>query len=153
MVPTLTGFSGEISQTRSSTMSEFGILTNRKRALVALIHSVIFLGIATHGFLAPKAGILHGPVAAGDLILIAIYTIVASILTWLVTISRCSRERVYFALCTTSATFGLLRTIFGDAALPPAQYLRVLMLTLAVLVGSMILRSLSRPVAERVLPE
>ncbi len=132
-------------------MNEFGILTNRKRALIALIHSLVFLGIAMHGFASPKMGILlPGFVATADLILIAVYLVVASVLAWLVSISRGAKERVYFALCASSATFGLLRTIFGDADLPAAQYLRVIMLTSAVLVGTWILRSFSRPVTENV---
>jgi len=135
-------------------MNEFGILTNRKRALIALIHSLVFLGIAMHGFASPKAGILlPGFVATADLILIAIYLVVVSILAWLVGISRGAKERVYFVLCGTSATFALLRTIFGDAALPAAQYLRVIMLSSAVLVGTLILRSFSRPVTEDVLSD
>ena len=133
-------------------MNEFGVLNNRKRAAIALIHSFVFLGIALHGFAAPKAGIFRGA-ATADIVLIAIYMVVASILAWLVGISRCARERIYFALCTCSATFGLLRTIFGDAAVPPAQYLRVIMLSSAVAVGFLILRSFSRPVAEQVLPD
>ncbi len=134
-------------------MNDFGVLNSRKRALIALIHSFIFLGIALHGFTSPKAGILlHHRSPIGDLALIGIYLIVASILAWLVTISRCARERIYFGLCTTSATFGLLRTIFGDASLPVAQYMRVIMLTSAVFVGTWILRSFSRPVTESALP-
>jgi len=78
---------------------------------------------------------------------------VASILSWLVSISRCAKERLYFALCASSATFGLLRTIFGDVNLPAAQYLRVAMLTSAVAVGAWILRSITRPVPENVLPD
>ena len=101
-------------------MNEFGILTNRKRALIALIHSLFFLGIAVHGFASPKTGILLPAFAAtSDMILIAIYLVVASILAWLVSISHGAKERVYFALCASRATLGLLRTIFGDAALPP----------------------------------
>ncbi len=135
-------------------MNEFGILTNRKRALIALIHSLVFLGIAMHGFASPKMGILlPGFVATADLILIAIYLVVASILAWLVSVSRGAKERVYFALCASSATFGLLRTIFGDAGLPAAQYLRVIMLTSAVLVGTWILRSFSRAVTEDVVSD
>jgi hypothetical protein len=130
-------------------MNDFAILTNRKRGLIALIHSVVFLAIALHGFAAPKLGILApGTVATGDIVLIVIYLTVASILTWLATISRCVRERIYFLLCTSSATFGLLRTVFGDAALPAAQYLRVLMLLSAVILGSTIVRSFYRPVVE-----
>ena len=135
-------------------MNEFGILTNRKRALIALIHSLVFLGIAMHGFASPKAGILFpGFVATADLILIAIYLVVASILAWLVSISRGAKERIYFVLCASSATFGLLRTVFGDAALPAAQYMRVIMLSSAVLVGTWIFRSFSRPATEDVLSD
>jgi len=135
-------------------MNEFAVLTNRKRTLIALVHSVVFWGIALHGFASPKAAVvLHGSGAAAGIALIAIYLTVASILSWLVSISRCARERVYFALCASSATFGLLRTIFGDAGLPAAQYLRVAMLTSAVAVGAWILRSFSRPVPENALPD
>jgi hypothetical protein len=81
----------------------------------------------------------------GDFILIAIYLVVASILVWLVSISRGLVERAYLALCAVSASSGLLRTIFGDRAVPPAQYLRVLMLSAAVGIGILIVRSHSRP--------
>lgn len=135
-------------------MTEFAILTNRKRALIALVHSFVFLGIALHGFASTKSGIIAPQqIPIGDLVLLGIYLVVASILAWLVTVSRCARERFYFSLCTTSATFGLLRTIFGDASLPIAQYMRVIMLTAAVVVGTLIYRSFARPVAEVALPE
>lgn len=134
-------------------MNKFAILTNRKRALIALVHSFVFLAIALHGFVEHKAGILSGLAPASDYILVMIYMTVTSILAWLVGISRCMHERVYFALCATSATSGLLRMVVGDAALPVAQYLRVLMLTCAVLVGLWIYRFFSRPVAEEILPD
>ena len=134
-------------------MNDFGVLTNRKRALIALIHSVVFLGIATHGFITSKAGILHGQGLTADFILITIYVVVASILTWLISLSRCARERIYFAFCACSATFGLLRTIFGDSTIPAAQYMRVIMLSSAVVVGTLILRSFSRPVSPQLLSE
>jgi hypothetical protein len=135
-------------------MNKFAILTNRKRALIALIHSLVFLGIALHGFLSPRsAAVFHGPGATTGVILVAIYLIVSTVLGWLVTISRCAQERLYFALCASSATFGLLRIIFGDAGLPLAQYLRVTMLTSAVMVGAWIVRSYSRPVPEDVLSD
>ncbi len=135
-------------------MNDFGILNTRKRALIALIHSLVFLGIAIHGFASPKAGVLlRGSGETGDFVLIGIYLTVASILAWLVTLARCARERMYFGLCTGSATLGLLRTIFGDACLPAAQYLRLIMLTSAVVVGTWILRSFSQPVAEDVLSD
>ncbi len=103
--------------------------------------------------MSPKFGILHRSIATGDVVLISIYMIVASILAWLVSLSRCMRERIYFALCTSSATFGLLRTIFGDPAIPAAQYLRVILLSSAVVVGTLILRSFSRPAAGQILPD
>jgi hypothetical protein len=135
-------------------MNDFGVLTNRKRALIALIHSFVFLGIALHGFASPKAGVLlPGFDATADFILIGIYLTVASILAWLVSVARCAKERVYFALCASSATFGLLRTIFGDSTLPVAQYVRVIMLTSAVVVGTWIFRAFSRPVTEDVLSD
>ncbi len=134
-------------------MNDFGVLNNRKRALIALIHSLVFLGIAMHGFMSPKTGILYGSGGSGDFGLIGIYFTVASTLAWLVTLARCSKERMYFALCACSATFGLLRTIIGDGALPVAQYLRVIMLSSAVVVGMRIFRSFTRPVAEDVLPD
>jgi hypothetical protein len=129
-------------------MNDFGVLNSRKRALIALIHSFVFLGIALHGFASVKPGVLRGSAALGDLILIGIYLVVASILAWLVSLSRCLRERAYFAMCATSATFGLLRTIFGDPSLPAAQYMRVIMLSSAVGVGVLILRNFSRLVSE-----
>jgi hypothetical protein len=135
-------------------MNDFGVLNTRKRALIALIHSLVFLGIAIHGFASPKAGVLlRGSGGTGDFILIGIYLTVASILAWLVTLARCARERMYFVLCTGSATFGLLRTIFGDASLPAAQYMRVILLSSAVVVGSLILRSFSVPATENVLSD
>ena len=123
-------------------MEFFSILTNRKRALIALIHSVAFLGIAMRGFASAKVGIVAcGSVPVADIILIAIYLTVASILGWLAGISGCAKERIYFALCAGSATCGLLRTTLGDAALPAAQYMRVILLTSAVLLGGWIFRS------------
>lgn len=132
-------------------MNRFGVLTNRKRALIALIHSLVFLGVAMHGFVSAKSGIVHGSAAAGDRVLIGIYLVVASILAWLVGISRCAKERVYFALCASSATFGLLRTILGDSTIPAAQYLRVILLSSAAALCVLIVRAFSRPVSEDVL--
>jgi|SRR5579863_419815 hypothetical protein len=129
-------------------MNDFGILNNRKRALIALIHSVVFWGIAVHGFASPKAGVVSNAGATGDFILIGIYFTVASILSWLVSVARCAKERLYFALCACSATCGLLRAVFGDTTLPVAQYLRVIMLTSAVATGIWILRSFSASLPE-----
>ena len=130
-------------------MNDFGVLNSQKRAVIALVHSFVFLGVALHGFVSPKAGILRSAGAVGDFVLIGTYLVVASILAWLATISRCLRERVYFALCASSATFGLLRAIFGDSASPMAQYMRVIMLSSALGVGCLIVRSFSRSVREQ----
>jgi isoprenylcysteine carboxyl methyltransferase (ICMT) family protein YpbQ len=127
-------------------MNDYAVLTNRKRALIAMVHSMVFLGIACHGFASPRpAAAFVGSGARSSLVLILIYFTVASILAWLVSISRCARERFYFTLCSASASSGLLRTVFGDAALPAAQYLRIIMLTSAVIVGAWIFRSFSHP--------
>jgi hypothetical protein len=66
--------------------------------------------------------------------------VVSTILLILVRFSTCSRERLYFAFCATSAGFGLLRILLGDAHIFIAQYVRVGMLTCAVLTGYIILR-------------
>lgn len=133
-------------------MNHFGVLINRKRAVIALIHSIFFLGIAIHGFSATKGGILDGG-PGGDFALVIIYLVVASILAWLVGISRAGIERAYFTLCACSASFGLLRTVFGDSSLPAAQYLRVILLSSAVAVGGLIVRTFSRPVEEAAVSE
>src|SRR5947209_10306685 len=109
-------------------MDDFAILTNRKRAIIALAHSIVFLGVALSGFASPKHGLAHGHWFLSGGLLLLIYLTVGSILAWLTRLARCARERIYFAFCTSSATFGFLRTLFGDAALPAAQYLRVAML-------------------------
>ena len=128
-------------------MVEFSILTNRKRAVVALVHSIVFLLIAVRQMVAanPAAGIwVASTVSRGTWILCGIFTIVSSILFWLLLISRGWLEKSYFAFCTISATSGLLRTAGGDQAFHAGLYIRVIMLVSAVLVGLMIVRIHSR---------
>ncbi|MBZ5665130.1 MAG: hypothetical protein LAO30_11050 [Acidobacteriia bacterium] len=125
-------------------MGGFSILTNRKRAVVALVHSVVFLLIAARQMVAanPAAGIwMPSTVPRGTWILCAIFTIVSTILLWLFVISRGMMEKFYFGLCTVSATSGLLRTAFGDHAFHAGLYIRVVMLVSAVLVGLLIVRT------------
>jgi len=127
-----------------SAMSGFSILTNRKRAIVALVHSVVFLLIAVRQMVAanPAAGIwVPATVETGTWVLCAIFTIVSAILLWLLIISRGWMEKVYFGLCTVSATSGLLRTAAGDQAFHAGLYIRVVMLISAVLVGLLIVRA------------
>ena len=128
-------------------MGRFSILTNRKRALVALVHSVVFLLIALRQMLAakPESGIfLPSTVSLGTWILCGVFVAVSSILLWLLVISGGWMEKSYFAFCTVSATSGLLRTAAGDTAFHAGLYIRVAMLMSAVLVGLLILRLHSR---------
>lgn len=124
-------------------MGGFSILNNRKRAIVALVHSIVFLLIAVRQMIAatPAAGIWVAPVSTGTWILCGIFVIVSSILLWLFLISRGRMEKFYFGLCTISASSGLLRTAFGDQAFHAGLYIRVVMLVSAVLVGLLIVRT------------
>ena len=124
-------------------MGEFSILTNRKRALVALVHSVIFLLIAFRQMITarPAMGVwVPSAVSVGTWVLCVVFVIVSSILLWLFLISRGWMEKLYFGMCTVSASSGLLRTAFGDQAFHAGLYIRVVMLSSAVLVGLVILR-------------
>jgi hypothetical protein len=128
-------------------MGGFSILTNRKRAVVALVHSVVFLLVAVRQMVAANsaAGIwVPSTVSRGTWILCGIFTIVSAILLWLLVISRGWMEKFYFGLCTVSATSGLVRTAVGDQAFHAGLYIRVIMLVSAVLVGLLILRVHSR---------
>jgi hypothetical protein len=125
-------------------MGGFSILTNRKRAVVALVHSIVFLLIAVRQMLAatPVAGV-WGPstVPPRTWILCGIFAIVSAILLWLLVISRGWMEKFYFAFCTASAGSGLLRTAGGDQAFHAGIYVRVVMLISAVIVGLLIVRT------------
>jgi len=134
-------------------MGEFAILNNRKRALIALVHAVVFLLIAFRQMIAasPAAGIwLPARVSTGTWILCSIFVIVSAILLWLFVIARGWMEKLYFGMCTVSATSGLLRTAAGDQAFHVGLYIRVIMLTCAVLVGLMIVRVHSECAADSV---
>lgn len=129
-------------------MNEFAVLTNRKRAIIALVHSVFFLLLAMRGVTAPTILPIwlrvHDGFASG-LALLIIYLIVTAILLQLTRISRCSIERLYFAFCSTSAGVGLLRAILGDHNVHAGAYIRVLMLSCAVVTGFVILKVHSEP--------
>jgi hypothetical protein len=122
-------------------MDSFAILTNRKRALIALIHSVAFLLLACFTSLRLVEPLSFHVHRASGLMMLLMYGVVTSVLCALFAFSRCLRERLYFALCSTSAGTALLRTVIGDRAMHGAQYLRVVALLCAVLVGTAILRS------------
>ncbi|MGA8234878.1 MAG: hypothetical protein WB918_00065, partial [Candidatus Sulfotelmatobacter sp.] len=132
-------------------MGGFSILTNRKRALVALAHSVVFLLIAVRQMVAatPADGVLApSTVRPGTWALRGIFSIVSAVLLWLLIISRGWMEKFYFGFCAVSATSGLLRTAAGDQAFHSGVYIRVVMLVSAVVVGLLIVRRHSRPGSE-----
>jgi hypothetical protein len=131
-------------------MGGFSILTNRKRAIVALVHSVVFLLIAVRQMVAANSAVgIWEPstVSRGTWILCGVYAIVSGILFWLLVISRGWMEKIYFAFCTVSATSGLLRSAAGDQTFHAGLYIRVVMLVSAVLVGLLIVRVHSRPLS------
>ena len=124
-------------------MPAFAVLTNRKRAIVALIHAAGFLALAVRdfavssrlsGLLTPTSGMTRSFVFA------VVYVIVSTVLAYLLIISRCSGEQVYFAFCTASASTGLIRAIAGDSAFPAGQYFRMGLLACAVVTGILVVR-------------
>jgi hypothetical protein len=123
-------------------MESFAIITNRKRAIIALIHSVFFLGVAGMQLAVSRAQAfsIHREKIAGSVILLAIYVIVTTVLLVLLRFSHCAKERLYFAFCAASAAFGLVRILLGDPVLH-ANVARVLLLFCAVLTGTVILRN------------
>lgn len=133
-------------------MGRFSILTNRKRAIVALAHSVAFLLIAVRQMIAaaPAAGVLTpARVPVGTWVLCGIFAAVSTILLGMLAISHGWMEKFYFAFCTLSAASGLLRTAAGDQTFHAGIYVRVVMLISAVGVGLLIVRVHSRAPAGR----
>ena len=128
-------------------METFAIITNRKRAIIALIHSVFFLGVAGMQLTMSHAAAfsMHNEKRLGGIILLAIYVIVTTVLLVLLLVSHCAKEKLYFAFCAASAGFGLVRVLLGDPVLH-ANVLRVLLLGCAVLTGTIILRKHSEGV-------
>ena len=136
-------------------MHSFSILNSRKRAIIALVHTVIFLCVAAlqTALSHAKAFSLHGDKVVGGIVLLAIYTIVTTVLLLLLRAASHASERLYFALCATSAGLGFVRILLGDPALH-AGVLRVLLLSGAVVVGTLILRRHSKArVAKEVDPQ
>src|SRR3954452_20287510 len=127
------------------------VLTNRKGAIIELIHSVVFLSIALRSVAVPTpshsvfASIQSHSGASASVALTTIFLIVTAILAILFAVSRNSRERLYFGLCTISAGTGLLRCLVGDPPFHSANYIRATMLVCAVVVGTLIWRGYSEP--------
>ena len=89
-------------------MDRFAIITNRKRAIIALVHSVFFLGVAGMQLAISHAVAfsIHRERIAGSVILLAVYVIVTTVLVVLLRFSHCAKEKLYFALCAASAALG-----------------------------------------------
>ncbi len=126
-------------------MSSYAIITNRKRAIIALVHSVFFLLVASLQLALSRttAFSLRGEKATAGIVLLVIYTIVTTVLVVLLWASAGAKEKLYFACCASSAAFGLVRILLGDPVLH-ANCLRVFFLTCAVLTGLIILRTHSQ---------
>ena len=86
-------------------MESFSILNSRKRAIIALIHTIVFLGVAGIQAAVSHAEPLaiHGSRASSAVILLGIYLVVTTVLLLLLKASDCTKEKVYFALCAGSA--------------------------------------------------
>ncbi len=119
----------------------YTILNSRKRALIALVHTVFFLLLAAWQSMgAPKSASLlwhrNASVIAGGIV----YCLVTSVLVWLLAISAGTRERMYFGLCAASAGTALVRMFVGEINVPGGGVARVVLLASAVVVGVTILR-------------
>jgi hypothetical protein len=129
----------------------FVILTNRKRAVVALAHSIVFLLIALRALASGKALAPiweHQSNMQASLGILLIYGIVTAVLIQLARISGTPRERLYFLFCASSASVGMLRNIVGDPAPHLGLLLRVAMLLCAVATGIFIVRGHSMALAQ-----
>ena len=102
-------------------MHSFSILNSRKRAIIALVHTVIFLCVAAlqTALSHAKAFSLRGDKVVGGMILLAIYPIVTTVLLILLKMASHASERLYFALCATSAAFGLVRILLATPPCTP----------------------------------
>ena len=121
-------------------MHRYVILTTRKRAIVALVHSVAFLGIALYGAISVVRP-LGAASPASAWTVAGVYVAVSFALAVLAALSGNWRERLYFAFCATSATFGLVRQIVGDPPMHFAVYVRIALLSCAVVTGLGIVRT------------
>jgi hypothetical protein len=126
-------------------MNQYGILNNRKRAMIALVHTIFFGLLALYQFvtrqhplalLSASRGRMAGPIA-----LTTIYLIVTVVLLILLGFSRCAIERLYFGFCATSAAIGLLRALLGDPTAYVELGARVMLLSCAVITGTLIMRN------------
>ncbi len=128
-------------------MNRYSVLTNRKRAVIALVHAVFFFFVALSGLFGTSAippltvALARQSHLAPALAITAVYVLVTGILAWLVRLSAGLREKLYFAFCATSAGTGLLRVLFGDTSLHAGAFIRAVMLACAIVTCTMIWRS------------
>jgi hypothetical protein len=128
-------------------MNRYSVLTNRKRAVIALVHAVFFFFVALAGLSGPPAippltlALARQSHFAPSLGITAVYLVVTSILVWLVRVSVAAREKLYFAFCASSAGTGLLRALFGDTSLHAGAFVRAVMLACAIVICTVIWRS------------
>ena len=120
-------------------MNRYVILTNRKRAIVALAHSVAFLFVSLYGFFTVVRP-LHRTSPSSAWAMFSIYLAVSAALLVLTALAGNLIERLYFGFCTSSAGFGFLRQVLGDPRMHAAVYIRVAALACAVGVGVLIVR-------------
>lgn len=125
-------------------MNLYGILNSRKRAIIALVHTVFFGLIAFIQMIIRQrpVALISAPHAkmAGSIALTSIYVIVTAVLLILLSYSRPALERIYFGLCATSAGVGFLRCLLGDPTVYVGAAVRVVLLGCAVITGTLILR-------------
>jgi hypothetical protein len=101
---------------------------------------VAFLGVALYGTISVVRP-LGAASPASAWTVVGVYVAVSFALAVLAAISGNWRERLYFAFCATSATFGLLRQILGDPPMHFAVHVRIALLSCAVLTGLGIVRA------------
>ena len=119
----------------------YAILNSRKRAIIALVHTIFFMLLATwQAMAAPRTASLMWHRNAGVIAGGIVYGIVTSVLVWLLSISAPVRERMYFGLCAASAATAMVRMIVGEVNVPGGGIARVVMLGCAAIVGVAILR-------------
>lgn len=125
-------------------MNRYGILNSARRAVIALVHTVVFGILALYQLLIrqhplPLVSAGRGQLAA-PIALTTIYFIVTVVLFVLLRFSQCSLERLYFGFCATSAGIGFLRAFFGDPTAYAELLARVLLLVSAIVAGTLIWR-------------
>ena len=119
------------------------ILNTRKRVIVALVHTVVFLALAmlTGGI---RVRPLHAGAPPSAWILPGVYALVSAVLLTLAAWAGGALERLYFGCCAAAAGLGLGRQIVGDPPMHAAVYWRVFLLGCAVCCAVAMLRDVGQ---------